>query len=119
MRRLLLVFFLTVYVLTGATAQGIPFFQNFSMKQYGGHKYSFDITIDKKGVIYVANFEGLLYYDNAEWRIIHTKGISRITSVYQDSKGKIWTGGYNYFGYVKVNDNGELILKEQDEQHEF
>ena len=119
MRRLLLISFLAITTLTSVIAQGMPFFQNFSMKQYGGHKYNFDVTIDKSGVVYVANFEGLLYYDNAEWRIIHTKGISRITSVYQDSKGIIWTGGYNYFGYVKANDNGGLILKEQDEHHAF
>ena len=119
MRRQLLIFFLTIVALTDATAQGTPIFQNFTMKQYGGHKYNFDITVDKQGIVYVANFEGLLYYDNAEWRIVHTKGISRITSVYQDSKGKVWTGGYNYFGYVTANNNGELILKEQDEHHEF
>ena len=119
MRRLLLILFLSLFVLTGATAQGLPFFQNFSAKQYGGHKYNFDITIDKNGIVYFANFEGLLYYDNAEWRIIHTKGISRITSVFQDSKGKIWTGGYNYFGFVKVSNNGALVLQEYDEHHEF
>ena len=95
MKRLFFVFFLSLIALTSATAQGIPFFQNFNMKQYGGHKYNFDITVDKDGVVFVANFEGLLYYDNAEWRIIHTKGISRLTSIYQDTKGKIWTGGYN------------------------
>jgi signal transduction histidine kinase/ligand-binding sensor domain-containing protein len=120
MRRLFFAIFLSLFALTDVTAQGIPFFQNFNMKQYGGHKYNFDITVDKEGVVFVANFEGLLYYDNAVWRIVHTKGISRITSVYRDSKGKIWTGGYNYFGYVKVkDDNGELVLKEQDEHHEF
>ena len=119
MKRLFFVFFLSLIALTSATAQGIPFFQNFNMKQYGGHKYNFDITVDKDGVVFVANFEGLLYYDNAEWRIIHTKGISRLTSIYQDTKGKIWTGGYNYFGYVKINDKGELVLQEYDEHHAF
>ncbi len=119
MRRLLLTLFLTLVSLIGATAQEVPFFQNIDVKEYGGHKYNFDITIDKEGIVYVANFEGLLYYDNAEWRIIYTKGITRITSVYQDSKGKIWIGGYNYFGYVKANEKGELVLKDQDEQHAF
>ena len=119
MRRLLLTLFLTLVTLIGATAQEVPFFQNIDVKEYGGHKYNFDITIDKEGIVYVANFEGLLYYDNAEWRIIYTKGITRITSVYQDSKGKIWIGGYNYFGYVKANEKGELVLKDQDELHAF
>ena len=38
---------------------------------------------DEEGNIYVANFEGLLYYDHAEWRIIRTPGTTRVTVVYR------------------------------------
>ena len=119
MKRLLILCLLAIVPLMKGMAQGMPFFQNFSTKDYGGHKFNFDIEVDKKGIVYVANFEGLLYYDNANWHIIHTPGINRITYVYQDSKGKIWIGGYNYFGYVRTNADGELELKAQDEHHKF
>jgi ligand-binding sensor domain-containing protein len=58
----------------------------------------------------VANFEGLLYYDNCVWHMIHTPGITRITAVFRDSKNVIWTGGYNYIGYLETNARGQLQL---------
>lgn len=118
-RRLLITCILTVAACLGVAAQGLPVFQNISAKEYHANKQNFDIDINKDGIVFVANFEGLLYYDNASWRIIHTPNISRITIIFNDSKGKTWIGGYNYFGYVSSDDNGNFILKTQDEKHEF
>lgn len=110
MRRwLLLIITLHLSLLT-SFAQGIPFMRNFSANEYQAHNRNFDITTDDKGYVYVANFEGLLYYDNAEWRIIHTPNITRITTLFRDKNGKIWAGGYNYLGYLESNKNGELKL---------
>ena len=92
-------------------AQGIPFFQNFPSTEYKAHNQNFDIVTDDDGIVYVANFEGLLYYDQATWRIIHTPGITRVTSLYRDSKGTLWTGGYNYIGRLANTDDGILCLK--------
>ena len=92
-------------------AQGLPFLRNFTPATYHAHNHNFDIEIGENGTIYVANFEGVLYYDRAEWRIIHTPGITRVTVIYGDKKGMIWTGGYNYFGRVETSANGELYLK--------
>jgi len=97
-------------VATVTWAQGIPFLRNFSTSEYHAHNRNFDITTDNRGYVYVANFEGLLYYDNAEWRIIHTPNITRVTTLFRDKKGVIWTGGYNYLGYIESNKKGELKL---------
>ena len=94
-----------------ANAQGVPFIRNFTAATYQGHNQNFDIITGDDGTIYVANFEGLLYYDQARWHMLHTSGITRITSVFRDSKGRIWTGGYNYFGFVEKRENGRLHLK--------
>ncbi len=117
--RLLQLILLIMTFVTGANAQGFPLFRNISPAEYQGHKQNFDIEIDDNGLIVVANFEGLLYYDNAQWRKVYTPNITRTTVVFRDSKGKVWVGGYNFFGYVKVRENGELELKNQDEIHEF
>ena len=110
MKRLL--FTLTLLAATCMTwAQGTPFLHNFSSKEYNAHNRNFDILADEKGFVFVANFEGLLYYDNAEWRIIHTPSITRITTLHRDNTGTIWAGGYNYVGYVSAKPNGELTLK--------
>ena len=91
-------------------AQGIPYLRNYPATEYQAHNQNFDVIAANDGTLYAANFEGLLYYDNANWRIIHSPGISRITAVFQDSKGVLWTGGYNYFGYLKIDHRGNLYM---------
>ena len=76
-----------------SSAQGLPQIRNFTAMEYGGHNRNYDIEIGDDGTVYVANFEGLLYYDRAQWRIIHTSTNRRITVVYRDSKNTIWVGG--------------------------
>ena len=110
MKRLLTV--LTVLLLlTAAHGQGIPFIRNFTADDYHANNTNYDIEIDDQGHVFVANFEGLLYYDHAEWRIIHTPGITRITVVYRATDNTIWVGGYNYFGKVEKKANGEITLR--------
>ena len=105
MRTLLLSILLTLLASTG-WSQGIPFIRNYTATEYGGHNQNFDIMTGDDGTVYVANFEGLLYYDHAEWHMLYTPGVTRITALFRDSKGTIWTGGYNYIGYVEIAANG-------------
>lgn len=92
-------------------AQGVPFIRNFTTDDYHAHNRNFDVEIGEDGTVYVANFEGLMYYDNADWRILHTHGITRVTVVYRDSRDNVWVGGYNFFGRVDKKPNGELTLR--------
>ena len=118
MRKLLLSILFTLLTSAG-WSQGIPFIRNYSATEYGGHNQNFDIMTGKDATVYVANFEGLLYYDNADWHMLHTPGITRITTLFRDSKGTIWTGGYNYIGYLKVTDNGCPTLHSIDKKESF
>ena len=114
MTKRIFLFFTLLWCCTGiARAQGgIPFIRNFTATEYGAHNRNFDIACTKDNTVFVANFEGLLYYDHAEWRILHTPGITRITDLFIDSKGTVWTGGYNYIGKVETTQNGELKLRD-------
>lgn len=89
---------------------GMPFMRNFTADEYHAHTRNFDIITDQNGIVYVANFEGLLYYDHAEWHVLHTPGINRLTAVFCDNKNRVWVGGYNYFGYLKTDNRGCLQL---------
>ncbi len=109
MRRLWLAFIMLPCMLH-IQAQGVPFIKNFLSAEYGGHNQNFDMIADDKGHVFVANFEGLLYYDNASWNMIHTPGVTRIVTLYRDAKGVIWTGGYNYIGHLRYLPNGSLAL---------
>lgn len=110
MKRLLLLLVFSFSLLT-SFAQGVPFIRNYMSEEYHAHNRNFDIEIGKDGTIFVANFEGLMYYDNAEWRMLHTPGITRVTVVYRDRHDVIWVGGYNYFGRIIQKPNGELALQ--------
>lgn len=110
MKRLILQLALFMGTLTATAQGGFPFIRNFKADEYKAHNQSYDLITDDEGFLYVANFEGLLYYDHAEWRIVHTPGITRITTIHRDAKGIIWTGGYNYIGYIAHDKRGQIRL---------
>ena len=101
---------LTVMAVTGVGAQGLPQLRLFSADEYHAHNFNFDIITHSDGHVFVANFEGLLYYDQVEWRVLRTPGNNRLTVVYKDRNDSIWVGGYNYVGKVSVKANGDLCL---------
>ncbi len=118
MKRLLLLLLLHLSLMA-CLAQGIPFIKNFTTDDYHAHNRNFDVEIGNDGTVFIANFEGLMYYDNAEWRILHTPGITRVTVVARDHFGTIWVGGYNYFGRIRRKSNGELTLQQYGSSNLF
>ena len=105
--------FLILFVLLPVLlpAQGLPYFKNFTDSDYGAYSRNFDVDVDNNGILWLANFEGVVYYDNARWRVVHNEGLTRITVVYCDKNNTVWTGGYNYFGRVEYAQNGVPVLK--------
>lgn len=83
-----------------AQSMAMPYYRNFSAQEYNGHNRNFDVECDGMGRVIVANFEGLLVYDNVSWQMHHSPGISRVTKLYKDHTGQIWFGGYNLLGYI-------------------
>ena len=100
------------FLICSAGAQGLPLIRNYTVAEYGGHNRCYDIEIGEDGTVLVANFEGLLYYDRAQWRVIYTPDISRVTVVYRDSRNTIWVGGFNFFARLQRRDNGELMMQQ-------
>ena len=94
-----------------SNGQGIPFFQNFLPEDYHANSINFDIETDNDGIVYLANFEGMIYFDHAQWRVLHTPGITRVTVTCKTEDGTIGVGGYNFFGRVQRRDNGEIYLQ--------
>ena len=110
--KVLLVLFTFHFSLLTSHSQGIPFLRNYTANDYHAHSRNFDVEVGEDGFVYIANFEGLMYYDRAEWHTIHTPGITRVTVVFRDENGMIWAGGYNYFGKIQRKKNGEIYLKQ-------
>ena len=92
-------------------SQGIPFFRNFLPEDYHANSINFDIVNDNEGNVYLANFEGLMYFDHAQWRMLYTPASTRVTVAVKAKDGTIWVGGYNFFGKILHKANGETYLK--------
>jgi len=111
MRQQLLTAVLLLWCATLTWGQGVPFIRNFSRTEYHGNSLNYDIEIGHDGTVFIANFEGVLYYDGVEWRVIYTPGITRITVIFRDSEDVLWVGGYDFFGRIVTKANGELGLE--------
>ena len=109
--KIVLPFYLFTFLPLALAAQGIPMIRNYAAAEYGGHQRNYDIEVGTDGTVYVANFEGLLYYDRVRWRMIHTKGVNRVTVVYRAGNHQIWVGGYNVLARLEKRANGELMMK--------
>jgi len=87
----------------------LPFVKNFTSKEYKAHGQNFAIAQDDRGLIYSANFSGILEYDGAVWRTIPTSLRSKATAIAKDKNGRLFVGARNEFGYLSVNKtNGSL-----------
>ena len=93
-----------------AQTEGIPLFRNYTAKEYQAHNRNFDVVCDSAGIAYFANFEGILYFNGAEWHRLLTPGISRITRLYIDRRGTVWAGGHHFIGRITTEQNGTPIL---------
>lgn len=91
--------------------EGMPFFRNYTTQEYQAHNRNFDVACDSSGIAYFANFEGVIYYNGAEWHKILTPGISRITKLHIDRQNRIWTGGHNFIGEIVTSEKGTPVLK--------
>ena len=91
--------------------EGMPFFRNYTAQEYQAHNRNFDVVCDSSGVVYFANFEGIIYYNGAEWHKILTPGISRITRLHIDRRNRIWAGGHNYIGEIVASPKGAPQLR--------
>lgn len=88
---------------------GIPPLRNFNNKEYQGGTQNWQITQDKRGVIYVANNEGLLEFDGNHWRSYPIANGTNVRSVELADDGKIYVGGQGEIGYFSGNEKGILI----------
>ena len=95
-----------------ATAQklGIPELEFFNRRQYKAATQNWKISQSNSDLLYFGNNDGLLEYDGVSWRLHREMGdfIARSVSCIGD---KIYTGGYNEFGYFQYDSLHHLHYK--------
>lgn len=97
--------------------EGLPyFFEHFTAQDYRQYPQNWAIVQDQRGVMYVANADGVLAFDGASWRLIPTVTNTVIRSLAVDGDGVVYVGAYGDFGYLTPDSTGLLSYESLIEQ---
>ncbi len=88
--------------------QGDYFISNFNRSDYGGSFANFGVVQADNGLIYVANYDGVLEYDGNQWRLYPVANNSVVFSIAQ-FKGTIYVGAQKEFGCFEPDSLGNLV----------
>ena len=91
----------------GQEGGGIPFpSQHYAPPEYQQSPQNWDVVQDDRGLIYVANNDGVLQYDGERWRLIPTTTGTFVRSLATDSL--VFVGAKGDFGYLRPDSLGVL-----------
>lgn len=93
-------------VITGE--KGYYPFTNYSSKTYQAAPQNWSLLQDKRGMIYVANNDGILEYDGVNWRLIKVANETNARSLAMDAAGRIYAGAFAEFGYLEPDAKGSM-----------
>ncbi|KXX68172.1 LuxR C-terminal-related transcriptional regulator [Flammeovirga sp. SJP92] len=99
---LLFFFLLPFYNSYGNEAVKTPHIINYNKNDYQAGRQNWEVEIDKYGIVFFGNSEGLLYHNHGEWGLIQLPSKEGIRSLCIDEE-VIWAGGkeYGYFSRTK------------------
>ena len=113
-----LLFILMVWHLPGSygvLAQELPPVTQFEAATYSAGSQNWSISQDENRFIYVANNEGLLEYNGAQWQRYPNPNESIIRSV-RAAGDRVYTGSYMDFGYWERKTDGSLAYRSLGER---
>ena len=87
---------------------GVPSILHYSKQQHAGGGQTWDVDIDRHGILYFANNEGLLTFNGRNWKILPSSNHTYLRSVKVDKDGRIYVGAQDDFGYYLPDENGQL-----------
>ncbi len=89
-------------------AQGIPYLQDYTAKDYQANSIVWMMAQDSRGLMYMANNDGVLTYDGSRWALIPTDNPVRALAV--ATGDKVYVGCKGDFGVLERNERGELVF---------
>lgn len=87
---------------------GVPMVRSFGKMDYRSGSSNWDIDQDPRGVICIANNNGLLTYDGFNWTTYRLPNKTTARSVMVNTDGSIYTGGQNEIGFFFPDEKGML-----------
>ncbi|HEY4288958.1 MAG TPA: triple tyrosine motif-containing protein [Puia sp.] len=106
----------------GQNTIGIPDIVNYPRDVYNAGTQNRGIVQDRNGVMYFANYEGLLSFDGNYWKNYPLPNKLVVRSVAIGKDNRIYAGGQDDFGYFSPDKNGKLVynsLKKLLSQHNY
>ena len=87
----------------------MPFYyEHYKPQNYQHYPQNWAIVQDERGVIYVANVDGVLEYDGTRWQLIATTMNSVVRSLALGPDGSVYVGMNGDFGYLAPDSSGTL-----------
>jgi ligand-binding sensor domain-containing protein/DNA-binding CsgD family transcriptional regulator len=111
MRTIGLTFTCILIIITGSYCQnpiGVPDIINYHKDSYNAGTQNRGIVQDKNGILYFANYEGLLTFDGTYWKTYPLPNKTIVRSVALGKDNKIYAGGQDDFGFFSPDKNGKL-----------
>lgn len=102
-KNLIFFFFIFLLLLPGLQASNnLPNLNAYNKQDYGAGRQNWDIDIDKYGVVYFGNTDGLLFNVYGEWGLASMPGKGAVRAVLTDND-TIWCGGEEYGYFTKID----------------
>lgn len=110
MRALGIVFFgCFTLICSGQNTIGIPDIVNYPRDVYNAGTQNRGIVQDRNGVLYFANYQGLLSFDGNYWKNYPLPNKTVVRSVAIGKDNRIYAGGQDDFGYFSPDRAGKLV----------
>ena len=88
---------------------GLPFIsEHYAPQEYEHQPSNWDVVQDQRGIIYVANNDGILQFDGAAWRLIPTVTNTIVRSLAVGPEGRVYAGAQGDFGYLEPDSTGSF-----------
>jgi ligand-binding sensor domain-containing protein/signal transduction histidine kinase len=84
-----------------AGGPGYPPITNFSADQYQRHVQNWGFAMDRHGIVYVANSQGIMRYTGAGWQHVSVPG-QIVASLVNGDDDRMYVGGVGEIGYVSI-----------------
>lgn len=88
----------------------MPFVINYSAEDYKGHSQNWAAIQDGRGIMYIANGNGILEFDGNTWNMIEIPGNVTIRKFAKDKNGIIYASSINQLGYLSTNKFGKTVF---------
>ena len=83
------------------------FVQRYSMTDYQGGWQNWRFAQDKKGVMYIANNDGVLRFNGEKWDLLDVPGQHYAFAIAFDSRERLYVGSFNELGYFEKDEDGK------------